>query len=158
MGIRATSGHEFGEPTPHVMRAAAFAQINQFVLNSGRKEQVTEIIPLETEPEIDIDRPPINTASSTALPPLNWDSEAIQKLRNCIDKPRGLFFPEPGPNLKDRQKLAKAICAECIINDLCLDEALKNSQNVGIWGGTTKGERKKIINARSQAAQETEVA
>lgn len=61
-----------------------------------------------------------------------------------------LFF---GPDLPDgkkelkyarlrREKLAKAICAECIVGEDCLDAALANGEEYGIWGGLNEKELK----------------
>jgi len=37
---------------------------------------------------------------------------------------------------------AKATCAVCPIRQQCLDVALDNGENFGIWGGTTADERR----------------
>jgi hypothetical protein len=38
----------------------------------------------------------------------------------------------------------KKICAECPVVDLCLSVAIKEPYLVGVWGGTTENDRKKI--------------
>jgi len=43
----------------------------------------------------------------------------------------------------DYEKEAKAICAECPYKKACLEFALKYSE-IGIWGGTTELERRRM--------------
>jgi WhiB family transcriptional regulator, redox-sensing transcriptional regulator len=39
---------------------------------------------------------------------------------------------------------SKKICAQCPIQEECLDYALDTNQNVGVWGGMSENERKKL--------------
>jgi WhiB family redox-sensing transcriptional regulator len=39
---------------------------------------------------------------------------------------------------------AKAICRQCPVRGLCLDEAIRNPGRRGVWGGTTEGERRAL--------------
>jgi WhiB family transcriptional regulator, redox-sensing transcriptional regulator len=67
-----------------------------------------------------------------------------------------LFFPpdNPGgprtgrgvPGEKARVEKAKAICADCPVIRQCLHYAVVNGC-VGVWGGTTDGERKGMTHA-----------
>lgn len=43
-----------------------------------------------------------------------------------------------------RIKRAKAVCDECPVKSPCLSWALRNKPD-GIWGGTTKSERKLML-------------
>jgi len=57
----------------------------------------------------------------------------------CNEKTE-MFFPEDGDiMLKTRQ--AKALCATCPMVVACLEVALKEKQQFGIWGGATANER-----------------
>jgi WhiB family redox-sensing transcriptional regulator len=58
----------------------------------------------------------------------------------CRDRDPNLFFPE---NDRWAERRAKAICEGCMVRAQCLDVALRGN-DVGIWGGTTERERKKI--------------
>jgi WhiB family redox-sensing transcriptional regulator len=58
----------------------------------------------------------------------------------------GLWFA--GPEATGR---AKAICAACPAISECLDLALGWHPVEGIWGGTTIGERVRIIDDRASA-------
>ena len=42
-----------------------------------------------------------------------------------------LFFPERGGDSGS----AKQVCRGCVVREDCLEYALANGQNVGIWGG-----------------------
>jgi len=59
-----------------------------------------------------------------------------------------MFFPEPEePNFYRKQRDAKAICQECAFVYPCLEYALENYP-LGIWGGTTYSERKRLRSLR----------
>lgn len=47
---------------------------------------------------------------------------------------------------------AKAVCAQCPVNDPCLEHALGVREKVGIWGGCTERERRRIIRQRRRTA------
>ena len=54
---------------------------------------------------------------------------------NCATTDPNLFFPEYG----DSKAINKAIkiCALCTVNVACLQYALENNEEHGIWGGAT---------------------
>ena len=61
-----------------------------------------------------------------------------------------IFFPElDDPLFKQKQAQAKSICAECAFKLPCLEYALK-TQQLGIWGGATFSERKRIRASRKR--------
>lgn len=62
-------------------------------------------------------------------------------LGNCVGRETDIFFPE---NDRWAEQRAKAICEDCPVRGQCLDVALHQG-DVGIWGGTTERERKKIM-------------
>lgn len=51
----------------------------------------------------------------------------------------GLFYPSKKSDVSI--KIAKRICAKCPVRAKCLSFALQNSNEEGIWGGTTEEER-----------------
>ena len=64
----------------------------------------------------------------------------------CRDRDTDLWFPEQNSNYRDRRvKTALDICAACPVRAECMDFAIRTNQ-VGIWGGTTERERKRIKN------------
>jgi WhiB family transcriptional regulator, redox-sensing transcriptional regulator len=58
-----------------------------------------------------------------------------------------VFFPEIGrrPTVT---VVAKQVCTACHVHDECLHYAIVNNIKDGIWGGTTKQERKKLRRQR----------
>jgi WhiB family transcriptional regulator, redox-sensing transcriptional regulator len=68
----------------------------------------------------------------------------------CLENDPELFFPtgdttRPGPAF-DQAKEAKAVCHRCPAMNACLDWALANGQDHGIWGGLTEDERRRLKN------------
>jgi WhiB family transcriptional regulator, redox-sensing transcriptional regulator len=58
----------------------------------------------------------------------------------CRDKDRALFFPSVGSS----GTKARAICANCLVRQECLEYAAADAEIAGIWGGTTDRERRKL--------------
>lgn len=50
--------------------------------------------------------------------------------------------------IKEATAEAKAICARCPVQVECLEYALENREQYGVWGGTTRDERKAMLRAR----------
>ena len=66
----------------------------------------------------------------------------------CRDTSPDLFFPvgTTGQALIQIAQ-AQAVCANCPVQDECLQFALATNQDSGIWGGTTEEERRKLRRA-----------
>jgi len=62
---------------------------------------------------------------------------------SCTQVAPDLFFAD-GTNLVDT-KLAKAVCKDCHVIDQCLEYALQNRMEFGVWGGLTDKERKALL-------------
>ncbi len=60
----------------------------------------------------------------------------------CADDTEGIFFPDDGD--VGAMRRAKSICADCPVAEDCLVYAIDTNQSVGIWGGTTPRERRKL--------------
>lgn len=54
------------------------------------------------------------------------------------------FFPSDGAGVE----LAKTICRDCVVKTECLDYAILNKQEHGVWGGESERERKRIAKQR----------
>jgi WhiB family redox-sensing transcriptional regulator len=67
-------------------------------------------------------------------------------LGECADKPPSLFFPSDGVGVD----VARRVCAECPVRSECLEYALANRIDHGVWGGTSERERRRIIKARAR--------
>jgi WhiB family redox-sensing transcriptional regulator len=71
----------------------------------------------------------------------------------CRDADPELFFPVSsiGPGARQIAE-AKAVCARCPVRDRCLDYALANGLDHGVFGGTTDDERRQLIRRRAAVA------
>jgi WhiB family redox-sensing transcriptional regulator len=63
----------------------------------------------------------------------------------CRDQDPELFFPvsDMGPGARQTEQ-AKAVCARCPVRAECLEYALDNALDHGIYGGTTESERRTL--------------
>ena len=59
----------------------------------------------------------------------------------CKDVDTNLFFSE----LKSKVEKAKAICNSCAVKSECLEFALNDGIEFGIFGGVTANERKALV-------------
>ena len=68
----------------------------------------------------------------------------------CRDQDPELFFPlsEMGPGARQADR-AKAVCARCPVRAECLEYALDNGLDHGVFGGTTETERRALRRART---------
>ncbi len=60
------------------------------------------------------------------------------------------FHPEgeTGKAKRDRVRMAQRICADCPLAARCLEYAIENGEQHGVWGGVTEDERLPMIRAR----------
>ena len=72
------------------------------------------------------------------------DSEWMDE-GNCVEHPPGLFFPSDGVGVE----VAKKVCVDCPVREVCLEYALVNRVDHGVWGGTSERERRRILKRRS---------
>ena len=63
----------------------------------------------------------------------------------CREHPAGTFFPSDGVGVE----VAKRICATCPVVETCLEYALKNHIDHGVWGATSERQRRRIMMARN---------
>ena len=68
-----------------------------------------------------------------------------RQMSACRDSEPSLFFPvgTTGPALDDIAA-AKAICAQCSVQEECLQYALESNQEAGVWGGYAEDERRRL--------------
>jgi WhiB family redox-sensing transcriptional regulator len=72
---------------------------------------------------------------------MNW-----QLLAACKDTHPDLFFLGRGGNQDFQQ--AKQICNTCPVQKPCLDYAIDNQEEYGIWGGLNLHERDAVLKRR----------
>ena len=70
--------------------------------------------------------------------PTHWMTQG-----NCADKPPAMFFPSDGVGVE----VARRLCATCPVKAKCLEYALHNHIDHGVWGGTSERERRRILRA-----------
>lgn len=71
---------------------------------------------------------------------MDWRSRAA-----CLEEDPELFFPigNTGPAIAQAER-AKAVCARCEVQAVCLRWALENNQDAGVWGGMSEDERRAL--------------
>jgi WhiB family redox-sensing transcriptional regulator len=58
----------------------------------------------------------------------------------CAETDPEAFFPEKGGS----NRAAKRICGRCEVRQECLDFALANGEWIGVWGGLSPRERRRV--------------
>lgn len=66
---------------------------------------------------------------------------------NCRHYPPALFFPSDGVGVDKARK----ICAGCPVASTCLEYALEQRIEHGVWGGCSERERRRILKRRNVA-------
>ncbi|HAM03835.1 MAG TPA: WhiB family transcriptional regulator [Acidimicrobiaceae bacterium] len=62
----------------------------------------------------------------------------------CRDLDPATFFPSDGIGVQAAQR----ICSDCPVKSPCLEYALSNRVDHGVWGGTSERERRRILRQR----------
>lgn len=70
---------------------------------------------------------------------LDWMAQGL-----CATLPPSTFFPSDGVGVDEARK----ICAGCPVKDQCLDHALAQRIDHGVWGGCSERERRRILKRR----------
>jgi len=55
-----------------------------------------------------------------------------------------VFYPDD----EEGAEVAKAVCADCSVQEVCLDYALSVREKAGVWGGATERDRRRMIRQR----------
>ena len=74
------------------------------------------------------------------LQPVEWQANA-----RCAEVDPEIFFPERGGS----SKAARSVCNDCNVRTQCLEYALNNKEQFGIWGGTSERERRRLRRERA---------
>jgi WhiB family redox-sensing transcriptional regulator len=81
--------------------------------------------------------------------PPNWLTLEEQLIALCAQTDPEIFFPDKGGSTRE----ARRVCSECSIRVRCLEVALADRTLVGVWGGTSERERRKLrADVRAEAA------
>ncbi|MGA0863753.1 MAG: WhiB family transcriptional regulator [Ilumatobacteraceae bacterium] len=76
--------------------------------------------------------------------PFDDSPTAWMQRGNCRNYPPATFFPSDGVGV-DR---ARAICKGCPVTGECLEYALSERIEHGVWGGCSERERRRILKRR----------
>jgi WhiB family transcriptional regulator, redox-sensing transcriptional regulator len=68
---------------------------------------------------------------------------------SCREHPPNVFFPVDGVGVE----VAKRICAKCPVREQCLEYAVENRIEHGVWGGTSERGRRRIAQARRRESE-----
>jgi WhiB family redox-sensing transcriptional regulator len=74
---------------------------------------------------------------------IDWRS-----LGACRGLDASIFYPDDDAEAE----IAKEVCAQCGVRAACLEHALMKREKVGVWGGATERERRRIIRQRRRSA------
>ncbi len=87
-------------------------------------------------------------AISLSVEPFDIEQDDWREHAACRDTNPDLFFPvgTTGPAIEQIEQ-AKAVCNQCMSQAPCLEFALINNQDSGVWGGTSEEERRKLRKA-----------
>lgn len=84
------------------------------------------------------------TAEAPEQLPFDDSPTAWMGRGNCRKFPPAMFFPSDGVGV-DR---ARAVCKTCPVIDTCLEYALAEHIEHGVWGGCSERERRRILKRR----------
>jgi WhiB family redox-sensing transcriptional regulator len=72
-----------------------------------------------------------------------------REMGRCKGEDPEIFYPEDD---EDPGMAAKLICAMCLVRETCLESAIRTREKIGVWGGATARERRRIIRHRRRAS------
>lgn len=64
----------------------------------------------------------------------------------CATQPPETFFPSDGVGVEK----ARQICQTCSVQERCLEYALRNRIDHGVWGGHSERSRRRLLKARKE--------
>lgn len=67
---------------------------------------------------------------------------------SCASVPPAIFFPSDGAGVE----AARKICESCRVRTPCLEYALEQRIDHGVWGGCSERERRRILKRRRAAS------
>ncbi|MGQ0825872.1 MAG: WhiB family transcriptional regulator [Actinomycetota bacterium] len=83
--------------------------------------------------------------------PADWGTMGTtswRELGRCKGADPAVFYPEDD---EDPGEDAKAVCGPCPVRETCLEHALMGREKLGVWGGYTAKERRRLIRQRRKA-------
>lgn len=83
------------------------------------------------------------TGGNLSAHELEW-----RMLGACRGLDASIFYPERDEDAD----VAKQVCAECSVQQTCLEYALREREKAGVWGGATERDRRRILRQRRRSA------
>jgi len=68
----------------------------------------------------------------------------------CKEMDPAIFFPSDGVGVV----IAQAVCNECPVKTECLEYALEDRVDHGVWGGASERQRRRILRHRRVSARQ----
>ena len=94
---------------------------------------------------------PVPAASTTAFAPSRDVPEPWMAGARCRTMDPEIFFPTDGLGVQR----AAAICERCPVREDCLEYALRNGIQHGVFGGVSERARVRLRRARAAAGRQT---
>ncbi len=85
----------------------------------------------------------------TAFADTTWMSHG-----NCAHRDPSMFFPSDGVGVE----IARKACEGCPVKTQCLEYAIAERIDHGVWGGCSERERRRIIRSRQTKPADQPVA
>ena len=83
-------------------------------------------------------------SEGVGMGPMKWRERG-----RCKGVAPSVFYPEDD---EDPAEEAKQVCAECAVRESCLEYALAGREKIGVWGGYTARERRRLVRQRRRAS------
>lgn len=83
------------------------------------------------------------TEGTVSAHELEW-----RMLGACRGLDASIFYPDR----EEEADIAKQVCAECGVQQACLEYALNEREKAGVWGGATERDRRRILRQRRRTA------
>jgi WhiB family redox-sensing transcriptional regulator len=102
--------------------------------------------------DVTMDKDPIRgllLVGAAQVPRPEWTPGRWRDVGNCRHSDPNLFYPlGRGVAAFEQAEDAKAICRTCPSQEPCLAFALATSQDLGVWGGMSADERRRLLRSR----------
>lgn len=66
----------------------------------------------------------------------------------CRGLDASIFYPDD----EQDAEMAKQVCEACSVRQACLEFALARREKIGVWGGATERERRRLLRQRRRSA------
>ena len=76
--------------------------------------------------------------------PMQWKERG-----RCKGIDPAVFYPDDD---EDEGLDAKEICATCPVREACFEHAITAREKIGVWGGYTARERRRLVRQRRRAS------